>query len=134
MLVKIAFRANTRVDEPIFYCDVVQDGDLLNGSNSARFNLPTGTFEPGQEGVVEIAYDAVNLLDGEYSITAGITKDILTQIKYDARDNAAVFQVTSGIREGFGLVNLPHHWSMHKHDRELAATTRAEQVRIDASG
>lgn len=114
MVVRMFFRANAFAEDPVFYCDIRREDLLLNGNNSARFDVATGRFQAGDEGVVEVSYDQLNLLEGTYYITVGITQDIFTQIKYHVIDKAAVFEVSSDMRQGAGTVHLPQRWSLRR--------------------
>jgi ABC-type polysaccharide/polyol phosphate transport system ATPase subunit len=123
LVVQICFRANRPVEEPVVYCDLCYNDQLLNGNNTSRFELATGAYTTGDTGKVEITYSALNLLAGEYHLRVGITKDVFTQMKYHVVDYAAVFAVSSGIREGAGLVHLPQQWHVRStghHEKALA--------------
>jgi ABC-type polysaccharide/polyol phosphate transport system ATPase subunit len=113
MVARIAFRANTLATDPVFYCDLCYEEQLLNGNNTSRFDIVTGTFRPGDTGVVEVRYEQLNLLEGQYYLRVGITQDIFTQIKYHVVDKAVLFEVSSGIGQGAGLVRVPQRWEIH---------------------
>ena len=110
--VRMHFRANTYVSDPVFFCDLCRDDLLLNGNNTSRFDLATGQFQPGDTGVIEVCYEELNLLEGQYYVRAGITQDIFTQIKYHVVDKAVVFDVSSTIQQGAGVMSLPQRWSL----------------------
>ncbi|HLH74993.1 MAG TPA: ABC transporter ATP-binding protein [Chloroflexota bacterium] len=132
VVVRIAFRANSFVSDPVFLCDILRDDQLMNGNNTSRFDLATGQFQPGDTGVVEVCYEELNLLAGQYYVHVGITQDIFTQIKYHVVDKAAVFDVTSTIQQGIGFLQLPQRWTIHRNtpqaERDGAGEGAVEMV------
>ncbi|HUX87569.1 MAG TPA: ABC transporter ATP-binding protein [Chloroflexota bacterium] len=126
VVVRIHFRVNSKVVDPVFFCDLCRDEQLMNGNNTSRFDLATGQFQPGDTGVVEICYDELNLLEGQYFIRVGITQDIFTQIKYHVIDKAVVFDVSSTIQQGIGVLQLPQRWAVHRNGAAVAANNVGE--------
>jgi len=113
MTVQIHFRANAPVDSPVFYSRIREGYRILHGTTTARFDL-AGHFEPGDEGVAEVRYDSLNLLDGTYNINVGVKRDHFSPLTLDQIDGAVNFAVGSRFDQGGALVYLPHRWNLHK--------------------
>lgn len=113
MRVRIHFRANAPVDNPVFYSRIRQGYRILHGTTTARFDIQ-GHFEPGDEGVAEVFYESLNLLNGEYNINVGIKRDHFSPLTYDQIDGAVHFVVGSRFDQGGALVYLPHWWEVEK--------------------
>ena len=58
-----------------------------------------------------LTYDHLNLLEGEYVLSVGLTPADSPRRPYDWHDGAYRFRVSSEYRHGAGLVNLSHHWT-----------------------
>ncbi|HHH40741.1 MAG TPA: ABC transporter ATP-binding protein, partial [Chloroflexi bacterium] len=113
MRVRIHFRANVPVDNPVFYSRIREGYRILHGTTTARFDIHSH-FEPGEEGVAEVRYESLNLLDGEYNINVGIKRDHFSPLTYDQIDGAVHFTVGSRFDQGGALVYLPHRWEVRK--------------------
>ena len=113
MVVRIHFRANTPVANPVFYSRIREGYRILHGTTTARFDIQDH-FEPGEEGVAEVRYESVNLLNGEYNINVGILRDHFSPFTYDQIDAAIHFVVGSRFDQGGALVYLPHRWKVRK--------------------
>lgn len=109
MIIRIHFRANAAVADPVFYSRVCRGYEELHGTNTSRFDIH-GEFAPGDVGVAEVRYDSVNILNGTYSINVGIKRDHFSPVTYDQRDRAAEFAVGSSFDQGAQIVYLPHTW------------------------
>lgn len=114
MKARIDFRVNMAVTDPVFYCDICRDDVLVNGNNSARFEIVTGAYAAGDHGTVEVAYRQLNLLSGHYFIRVGVTQDAMTQVKYHVVDVAARFEVSSTLQHGVGLTHIQQDWSVKR--------------------
>ncbi|MBI2943267.1 MAG: ABC transporter ATP-binding protein [Candidatus Wallbacteria bacterium] len=111
--VRIRFRAEEPVEEPIFRVQIFRnDGLWLAGTNTARGELALGRVEG--EGAVTLEYTQLNLLDGDYFLSVGAWPDeypsYLARRPFDLHDRAYVLRVRSGRPEGGGIVFSPHTW------------------------
>jgi len=113
MIVRMHFRANAPVDDPVFYSRIRKGYHVLHGTTTARFNIK-GHFEPGDEGVAEVCYESLNLLNGQYNIHVGIKRDHFSPFTFDQIDAAVSFAVGSRFEQGGALVYLPHHWQVRR--------------------
>jgi len=113
VMVRIHFQANTPVTNPVFYSRIRQGYKILHGTTTARFDIQ-GHFEPGQEGIAEVRYESLNLLNGEYNINVGILRDHFSPLTYDQIDAAVHFTVGSRFDQGGALVYLPHRWEVRR--------------------
>jgi len=113
MTVRIHFRANVPVENPVFYSRIREGYRILHGTTTARFDIQ-GHFEPGEEGVAEVSYESLNLLNGEYNINVGILRDHFSPLTYDQIDSAVHFMVGSRFDQGGALVYLPHRWEVRR--------------------
>ena len=134
LVVLIHFRANANADDPVFYCDLCQGELLLNGNNNSCQGIATGRFQPGDEGVVEVRYDQLNLLGGEYHVTVGATQDIFTQIKYHVVEKAATFDVSSPVQDGVGVVHMPQKWVVRRESPAPRAAARQPLEMVPGEG
>jgi len=113
IIVQIHFKANAPVDNPVFYSRIREGYRILHGTTTARFDL-AGHFESGDEGIAEVRYDSLNLLNGTYNINVGIKRDHFSPLTLDQIDGAVSFVVGSRFDQGGALVYLPHRWTLHK--------------------
>jgi hypothetical protein len=113
MMVRIHFRANTPVTNPVFYSRIRQGYKILHGTTTARFDIQAH-FKPAQEGIAEVRYESLNLLNGEYNINVGILRDHFSPLTYDQIDAAVHFTVGSRFDQGGALVYLPHRWEVRR--------------------
>jgi len=111
MKLRIHFRTNAPVDDPVFYSRIRQGYRILHGTTTARFDIH-GHFEAGDEGIAEVIYESLNLLNGEYNINVGVKRDHFSPLTYDQIDGAVHFVVGSRFDQGGALVYLPHRWRM----------------------
>ena len=111
MMVRIHFRANVSVTNPVFYSRVREGYRVLHGTTTARFDIQRH-FEPGEEGIAEVHYEGLNLLNGEYNINVGIKRDHFSPFTLDQVDAAVHFTVGSRFDQGGALVYLPHQWDV----------------------
>lgn len=120
MVVRIHFRANAPVDNPVFYSRVREGYKVIHGTTTARFDI-NGHFDPGEEGFAEVRYESLNLLDGEYNVNVGIKRDHFSPFTFDQIDAAVHFRVGSRFDQGGALVYLPHRWEIHKQSLEVGS-------------
>jgi len=118
MKVQIHYRANEKIQNPCFYSRILtpkfqtNKGDaVLHGTNTERFNLELDC-QPGDEGIVEINYNQLNLLSGKYYLNVGIMPNFFSSNIYDRLNKAAVLTVSSDIEKGTGVVFIDHHWTL----------------------
>lgn len=115
MRLRIHFRANAAVSNPVFYSRIRQGYRVLHGTTTARFDIEQ-EFGPGDEGVAEVVYETVNLLNGEYNINVGVKRDHFSPLTYDQIDGAVQFTVGSRFDQGGALVYLPHKWEVRRQE------------------
>ena len=127
MKIQIYYRAKDRVIAPCFYSRIFSPrlysdkGDaLLNGTNTERSNL-TFECEPGDEGMVELTYKQLNLLNGKYYINVGITPNFFSSNVYDHIDKAATLTISSNIEKGAGVVFIDHNWKVETRQKSQAS-------------
>lgn len=113
MAVRIHFRANTALTDPVFYSRIRKGYNILHGTTTARFDA-AAHFEAGEQGIAEARYESINLLNGEYNINVGIKRDHFSPFTLDQIDAAVRFRVSSRFDQGGALVHLPHHWDVRK--------------------
>lgn len=113
MVVRIRFRANEAVTDPVFYSRIRSGYKILHGTSTARSDIQSH-FEPGEEGVAEARYDSLNLLNGEYNINVGVKRDHFSPFTFDQIDAAVRFRVASRFDQGGATVYLPHRWDVCK--------------------
>jgi len=111
MTVRIHFRANAPVDNPVFFSRVREGYKIVHGTTTARFDI-AGHFEPGDEGIAEAHYETLNLLNGTYNINVGIMRDHFSPLTFHQIDGAVSFVVGSRFDQGGALVYLPHRWTV----------------------
>ena len=110
--VRIRYRvADEPIESPMFYCRVRRGYQILHSATTARVGL-SRTFPAGEEGIIEVHYEALNLLEGEYGLNVGIARDQFSPILYDSHDDVLRFEVHSFLHEGGGFVRLPHRWQL----------------------
>ncbi len=126
MKIQIYYRAKDTVIAPCFYSRIFSPrlysdkGDaLLNGTNTERSNL-TFKCEPGDEGMVELTYKQLNLLNGKYYINVGITPNFFSSNVYDHIDKAATLTISSNIEKGAGVVFIDHNWKVETRQKSQA--------------
>ena len=127
MKIQIYYRAKDTVIAPCFYSRIFSPrlysdkGDaLLNGTNTERSNL-TFECEPGDEGMVELTYKQLNLLNGKYYINVGITPNFFSSNVYDHIDKAATLTISSNIEKGAGVVFIDHNWKVETRQKTQAS-------------
>jgi lipopolysaccharide transport system ATP-binding protein len=108
----IEFEVHAPVENPVFYARLYRDGNLVHGTNTARFQLE-GTYQPGDRGVAIIDYQALNLLEGAYELSVGIEKSFFSRASFDRAPSIHI-TVGGGLRYGVGLVHLEHRWQVER--------------------
>lgn len=120
MTICMEFNANERIKKPVFGIAIHRsDGVYIYGPNT---NLDKYLVEGvSGRGAIEIKYKAMNLLAGEYFVSAGIfTQGALAA--YDYHDKKYSFIVTSGKNDyGYGAVFFEHSWNIRSGERQQNA-------------
>jgi ABC-type polysaccharide/polyol phosphate transport system ATPase subunit len=93
------------------------DGTYINGSNHHWRDTPIvfHSVPAGEEGLVEMSFDSLPLLEGEYYITTFLydhSKASPTAI--DHQEHALTFQVVDPRHHQHGLLYLPTRWSVQR--------------------
>ena len=113
MRIRIHFRANAPVANPVFYSRIRKGLKIIHGTTTARFDIQR-QLESGEEGIAEAHYERLNLLNGEYNINVGIKRDHFSPFTFDQMDSAVRFKVGSRFDQGGALVYLPHQWDIYR--------------------
>ena len=88
----------------IFDCN----GVLCHATNTDRNGAKLGELASPRE--VTLAYDHLDLLEGSYVLSVGLTPAENARHPYDWHDKAYRFRVSSEDSHGAGLVALSHQW------------------------
>jgi hypothetical protein len=116
--VRVAFRAVRSTPQPVFGLGIFRsDGTYINGSNHLWREQPIHLrdLSAGEEGSVEMQFDALPLLQGQYYLTIYVydhAKAAPTAI--DHREHAAIFEVVDARQRQHGILSLPMQWSVHR--------------------
>jgi ABC-type polysaccharide/polyol phosphate transport system ATPase subunit len=107
--VRLAFRAQRPVDDPVFGLGVFRkDGLCCYGTNTAIDGLALGKLDG--EGEVAVAIERVDLVEGEYLLDVAVhARD---GHPYDYHSRLYAFAVRSRVRDT-GVARLPHAWRVH---------------------
>ncbi len=130
-LVRVAFRAVRPAREPVFGLGIFRsDGTYINGSNHLWREQPIHVRDlaAGEEGSVEMEFEALPLLQGQYYLTIYVydhAKAAPTAI--DHREHAAIFEVVDARQRQHGILSLPMQWSVRRHPPGTS------ELRIDRS-
>ena len=114
--VQIRYRALLAVKNPVFGMGIYRsDGTYVNGSNHHWRETPLSIDEmqPGEEGMVEMAFESMTLLQGQYYLTTFLydhSKVAPTAI--DHREHAVTFEVLDPKRLQHGMLYLPTIWRL----------------------
>ena len=116
--VRIRFRAHKRAANPVFGLGIYRsDGTYVNGSNHHWREHPIrlDAIEPGEQGEVELSFDALPLLQGQYYLTTFLydhSKAAPTAI--DHREHVVTFEVVDARRLQHGMLFLPARWTLRR--------------------
>ena len=113
MVVEIWFNAYKPVNNPLFRIQIFRnDGTWVHGMNTYRHDCDLGEFQG--RGCIRMRYDQVNLLEADYYVSVGVWPDeytsFISDVAYDVREMAFVFNVTSVRSHGAGIVQQPGGW------------------------
>ncbi len=115
MSVAIRFRCREPVADPLFRVQFFRsDGLWVHGANTARGDFSTGVL--AGEGEIVLAYERMNLLEGDYLVTVGAWPDeyrsAFTDIAHDCRKCSYVVRIRSSRGDGAGIVSNPFSWRL----------------------
>jgi ABC-type polysaccharide/polyol phosphate transport system ATPase subunit len=113
LTVRIGYFAHKEVNNPLFRVQFFRnDGLWVHGANTRRQNVNLGMVKGAGE--IELVYDHLNLLEGDYYVTVGIWPDeyksMISDVAYDLHEMAYIINVKSNREDGGGLVYNPFHW------------------------
>jgi len=114
--VRVRYKVHERVENPVFGIGLYRsDGTYVNGANHhwRRTPILIDTAEKGEEGEVEMRFDTMPLLAGQYYITTFLydhSKAAPTAI--DHREHAVTFEVIDAARLQHGMLFLPSRWTL----------------------
>jgi ABC-type sugar transport system ATPase subunit len=116
--VRLSWAATQDCARPVFGLGIYRsDGTYVNGSNHQWRDEPIElqAVRAGEEGTVELRFDAMPLLQGEYYLTSFLydhAKASPTAI--DHREHVATFQVLDPRRHQHGMLLLPARWTVRR--------------------
>jgi len=113
MRVRIRFNVKKPVKNPMFRVQIFRaDGLFVHGTNTYRQGLEIGAAD--KDGCIEVRYEKVSLLEGQYFMSVGIYPDeygkAIADRAYDLMDPALRFGVQSRRRDGAGVTAMTHKW------------------------
>jgi len=115
---RVHYSASAECKEPVFGLGVYRsDGTYINGSNHYWRESPVklGRVTAGEKGYVEMAFESLPLLQGQYYLTSFVydhSKPAPTPV--DHREHVVTFEVLDADRMQHGLLFLPTRWSVHR--------------------
>ncbi|MFN9787076.1 MAG: ABC transporter ATP-binding protein [Planctomycetia bacterium] len=116
--VRVEWTAHRAARNPVFGLGIYRsDGTYVNGANHhwRRSPIVIDEVQAGERGVVEMRFDAMPLLAGQYYLTTFLydhSKAAPTAI--DHREHAVVFEVVDAERLQHGMLFLPSFWSIER--------------------
>ncbi len=129
--VRIRWVAREQCQHPVFGIGLYRsDGTYINGSNHQWRHEPIdlGLVEKGQEGEVEMAFEGLPLLQGQYYLTTFLydhSKAGPTAI--DHREHAATFEVIDSEQMQHGMLLLPTRWTVRRRGGDGVETSEVSQ-------
>ena len=127
--VRVHWVAAEACRKPVFGLGLYRsDGTYVNGSNHFWREQPIHLedVQPGEQGVVEMAFESLPLLQGQYYLTVFVydhSRPSPTAI--DHREHAVTFEVLDVALHQHGMLHLPTRWSLERR-RGPAAETEIE--------
>lgn len=117
LVVRITYSAQKPVNNPLFRLQFRNaTGALVHGTNTYRQGLDLGEIRG--EGVFEVRYDSIMLLEDRYYVTVGIYPDeyalALADRAHDVHHMAYTLEIKSDRSQGGGIVSMPHRWERLK--------------------
>jgi ABC-type polysaccharide/polyol phosphate transport system ATPase subunit len=114
--VRVRYVVHERTENPVFGLGIYRsDGTYVNGANHHWRQRPIliDAAEKGEEGTVEMRFDTMPLLAGQYYVTTFLydhSKAAPTAI--DHREHAVTFEVIDAARLQHGMLFLPSRWTL----------------------
>ena len=115
---RMRYRCHEEAREPVFGIGLYRsDGTYINGSNHHWRDTPIelGVVPAGEEGEVEMSFDTMPLLEGQYYVTTFLydhSKASPTAI--DHQEHAVTFEVVDPRHHQHGLLYLPTRWRIQR--------------------
>lgn len=128
--VRMRYRSHESVREPVFGIGIYRsDGTYLNGSNHCWREQPIRLSEvaAGEEGEVEIHFEHMALLQGQYYLTTFLydhSKAAPTAI--DHQEHAVTFEVQDPVNRQHGLFFLASTWTVNRRQAPGAEVVSEE--------
>jgi len=115
LCLRICYRVNKPVENPLFRVQIFRsDGLFVHGTNTYRHGLRVGRLE--KNGVVELNYERLNLLEGRYWFNVGVYPDeygrAVAEHAYDLLEPAFQLDVAGDRKDGDGVMTMPHKWEI----------------------
>jgi lipopolysaccharide transport system ATP-binding protein len=116
--VRVRYKVHARVENPVFGIGLYRsDGTYVNGANHHWREHPIliDAVVPGEVGEVEMRFDTMPLLAGQYYVTTFLydhSKAAPTAI--DHREHAVTFEVIDAARLQHGMLFLPSIWTLKR--------------------
>ncbi len=123
-LARVHYTVHADCFEPVFGLGLYRsDGTYINGSNHFWRQHPVklGAVKAGESGYVEMAFESLPLLQGQYYLTSFLYdhgKPAPTPI--DHREHVVTFEVLDADRMQHGILFLPTRWSVHRRGADGA--------------
>ncbi|MEZ5976033.1 MAG: ABC transporter ATP-binding protein [Planctomycetota bacterium] len=120
--VRVGYEVTGDCADPVFGMGLYRsDGTYVNGSNHywRRDPIEIGPVRNGEKGYVEMAFESLPLLKGQYYLTLFVydhSKPAPTPV--DHREHAAVFEVLDGRQMQHGLLFLPTRWTVARSGQD----------------
>ncbi|HRV80043.1 MAG: ABC transporter ATP-binding protein [Planctomycetes bacterium] len=114
--VRVHYEVQQACKDPVFGLGLYRsDGTYINGSNHSwrKDPIQIGPVQPGEKGFVEMAFESLPLLKGQYYLTVFVydhSKPAPTPV--DHREHAVTFEVLDGSQTQHGILFLPTRWSV----------------------
>lgn len=130
--IRIRYVAHNDCREPVFGIGLYRsDGTYVNGSNHQwrQHPIELGEVRKGEEGEVEMAFERLPLLQGQYYLTTFLydhSKASPTAI--DHREHAATFEVIDANHLQHGMLYLPTRWSVKRR-----SSTGEDRIQVSES-
>ena len=129
--VQIHYKVHEDCAQPVFGIGLYRsDGSYINGSNHEWRENPIGLagLKAGDEGVAEMSFESLPLLQGSYYITTFLydhSKAAPTAI--DHREHAVTFEVLDSDHMQHGILFLPTRWALTRTGADGAAHTEVSE-------
>jgi ABC-type polysaccharide/polyol phosphate transport system ATPase subunit len=130
MSIVIRFKCDKPVKMPLFRIQFFRnDGLWVHGTNTARTDFDTGLL--AGDGEIILDYRRINLLEGDYFVTAGVWPDeyrsLMTNIAYDCHQWSYVIHMKSKRPDGAGIVSNPFSWRFGPYSETQVVPDLTEQ-------